>query len=320
MAGNSRAVKDAAVADARQQHKDYAAESALAQLHISQEFREAEVAMARDQAALSAMQASVAEARKNHLEHEIELVRARLGLPKEYLKSNYELERNEELVALERALIETRDHYQQLSGELKLAQLRVSPQFLEVEVALAETQASLVAKIVEDAEGWVLRAETELAVTEKRLAETIGKQVLAGAALERDLELVKAAVEHGSMLLASRKERPVDRDFARWCLDIAKHRVAGEIKDAKPASNEKEQLEFVLESLNEQYAVLARNVEVSEVTYRRLITEILAKPENTVDENWLIAQLEVLAAREHTKAPRVKAPEHAHKVDFSMSR
>ena len=79
--------------------------------------------MARDQAALVAMKTSVAEARKHHLEHEIELVRTQLGLPKEYLKPNFERERNEDLVALEVALIEARDLHKQYAEELAMAQL-----------------------------------------------------------------------------------------------------------------------------------------------------------------------------------------------------
>jgi hypothetical protein len=255
------------------------------------------------------MNASVAEARISHLEHEIELVRTQLGLPKEYLKSNFELERNDELVTLERALIEARDRYQQHSEKLTLAQLRVTPEFLEVEQALAETQAALVAKIVEDAHGWVLKAENERAATEKRLVGTIGKVVLTGTALERDVDLVKAAIARGTALVEGRKQRPGNQDFARWCLDAAKHRIMSEIKDAKPASDEKERLEHISESLDKQYAIVTRNVRVSESEYQDLITEILTKPENTVDEEWLVAQREILEAREPAKdqgrAPQV---------------
>jgi hypothetical protein len=301
MVRDSLAAKDAAVADARQEHRNYVAESALAQLHISSQFRDAHVAMARDQAALIAMNASVAEARIIHIEHEIELVRGQLGLPKEYLKTNFELERNEELVALERALIEARDQHKKHSEELTLAQLRVSPGFLEVEQTMAETQAALVAKIVEDAHGWVLRAENERAATEKRLAATIGRVVLTGAALERDVDLVKGAVAHGTTLVESRRQRPEDQDYARWCLDVAIQQVTSEIKTAKPASNEKEMLELKLESLNDRYAKVTRNVRVSEDEYRQLIAETLTAPENNVNEEWLNAQREVLEARETVK-------------------
>ena len=301
MVRDSLAAKEAAVADARQEHTNYATEFALAQLHVSSEFREAEVAMARDQAALVAMKTSVAEARKHHLEHEIELVRTQLGLPKEYLKPNFEMERNEDLVALEVALIEARDLHKQYAEELAMAQLRVSPEFLEVELAMAETQAALVAKIVEDARGGVLQAENELAATEKRLGATIGKAVLTGTALERDVDRVKAAVAHGTTLVVSRKQRPEDQDYARWCLDVAIHEVTNEIKVSKPASDEKELFELKLESLNAQYAKVTRNVKVSEDELRKLIAEILADPKNKVNEEWLNAQREVLEAREPTK-------------------
>ena len=229
------------------------------------------------------------------------MVRTQLGLPKEYLKPNFEMERNEDLVALEVALIEARDLHKQYAEELATAQLRVSPEFLEVELAMAETQAALVAKIVEDAHGGVLQAENELAATEKRLGATIGKAVLTGTALERDVDRVKAAVAHGTTLVESRKQRPEDQDYARWCLDVAIHEVTNEIKAAKPASDEKELFELKLESLNAKYAKVTRNVKVSDDEHRKLIAEILADPKNKVNEEWLNAQREVLEASEPTK-------------------
>ena len=315
MVGDSLAAMEAAAAEARKSHQEYEAELVLTELRITPEFREVELEMARDQAALFAMETSVAGARKTHLEREVELALAQLGIAPEPRKADFELARNKELVAMEAAVIEAREVHQRREKELALAQLRISPEFREVELAMAETQAALVAKIVEDAHAGVLRAEDELTATKKRLDATIGKVVLTGVTLERDVDLVRKAVAHGSLIAEGRKQRPVDQDYARWCLDVAIHRVKSEIKAAVPASDEKERLKISLESLGEQYEIVSGKTPVPKTDYLRVLTEILECPENLVDEEWLAAQREVLNAREPTKAKK-----RALQVDLTLTR
>src|SRR5664279_4223821 len=103
------------------------------------------------------------------------------------------------LAAMEAAVAEARKSHQEYEAELVLTELRITPEFREVELAMAQTQAALVAKIVEDAHAGVLRAEDELTATKKRLDATIGKVVLTGVTLERDVDLVRKAVARGSL-------------------------------------------------------------------------------------------------------------------------
>ena len=135
------------------------------------------------------------------------------------------------------------------------------------------------------------RRKTNLPQPRNDLGQPSGKAVLTGTALERDVDRVKAAVAHGTTLVESRKQRPEDQDYARWCLDVAIHEVTNEIKVAKPASDEKELFELKLESLIAQYAKVTRNVKVSEDEHRKLVAEILADPKNKVNEEWLNASV-----------------------------
>jgi hypothetical protein len=192
--------------------------------------------------------------------------------------------------------------------EAAVAEARKLHEFAKVELQLAETQAELSALIVKDARDAIIRVEDHLSATLQRVDETVGKVVLTGTSLERDVDLVRVVVARGTLLAESRKQRPEDQDYARWCLDVAIHRVANEIKASKPASDEKEWLKITLDSLNEQYDVVTGKTPVPETEYLRVLTEILEKPENIVDEEWLSAQREVLEAREPTKA-RIRAPQ-----------
>jgi hypothetical protein len=198
--------------------------------------------------------------------------------------------------------------------EAAVAEARKLHEFAKVELQLAETQSELSALIVKDARDAIIRVEDHLSATLQRVDSTVGKVVLTGTALERDVDLVRVAVARGTLLAESRKQRPEDQDYARWCLDVAIHRVTNEIKASKPASDEKEWLKITLDSLNEQYDIIARKTPVPETEYLRVLTEILEKPENIVDEEWLSAQREVLDAREPTKA-RIRAPQ----VDLNLT-
>jgi len=198
--------------------------------------------------------------------------------------------------------------------EAAVAEARKLHEFAKVELQLAETQAELSALIVKDARDAIIRVEDHLSATLQRVDETVGKVVLTGTALERDVDLVRVAVARGTLLAESRKQRPEDQDYARWCLDVAIHRVTNEIKASKPASDEKEWLKITLDSLCEQYDIVIGKAPVPETEYLRVLTEILEKPENIVDEEWLSAQREVLEAREPSK-PRFREPQ----VDLSLT-
>jgi len=198
--------------------------------------------------------------------------------------------------------------------EAAVAEARKLHEFAKVELQLAETQAELSALIVKDARDAIIRVEDHLSATLQRVDATVGKVVLTGTALERDVDLVRVAVARGTLLAESRKQRPEDQDYARWCLDVAIHRVTNEIKASKPASDEKEWLKIALDSNNEQYDIVTGKTPVPETEYLRVLTEILEKPENIVDEGWLSAQREVLEARDPTEA-RIRAPQ----VDLSLT-
>src|SRR5665213_965384 len=198
--------------------------------------------------------------------------------------------------------------------EAAVAEARKLHEFAKVELQLAETQAELSALIVKDARDAIIRVEDHLSATLQRVDATVGKVVLTGTALERDVDLGRVAVARGTLLAESRKQRPEDQDYARWCLDVAIHRVTNEIKASKPASDEKEWLKIALDSNNEQYDIVTGKTPVPETEYLRVLTEILEKPENIVNEARLRAHREVFEARDPTEA-KIRAPQ----VDLSLT-
>jgi hypothetical protein len=147
----------------------------------------------------------------------------------------------------------------------------------------------------------VVASEDAHARAQRRVAATVGRVVLTDDALRCDVDLVKKAVARGDEILCDQRGATPE-DFARRRLDRALSALRKSIKEAKPASEEKERLEHTLAALEGEYEIVVGRCEVPPEEFDSVIDRILE--ENSVDEAWLLAQKEELAKSEMSRAPQ----------------
>jgi hypothetical protein len=147
----------------------------------------------------------------------------------------------------------------------------------------------------------VVASEDAHARAQRRVGATVGQVVLTGDALRCDVDLVKKAVARGDEILCDQRGATPE-DFARRRLDRALSALRKSIKEAKPASEEKERLEHTLAALEGEYEIVVGRCEVPPEEFDSVIDRILE--ENSVDEAWLLAQKEELAKSEMSRAPQ----------------
>ena|ERR1039458_7810813 len=165
----------------------------------------------------------------------------------------------------------------------------------------AETEvASLIQELSEQvARDEVVASEDAHARAQRRVGATVGRVVLTDDALRCDVDLVKKAVARGDEILCDQRGATPE-DFARRRLDRALSALRKSIKEAKPASEEKERLEHALSALEGKYEIIVGRCEVPREEFDSVIDRILE--ESSVDEAWLLAQKEELAKLEMSRA------------------
>jgi archaellum component FlaC len=147
----------------------------------------------------------------------------------------------------------------------------------------------------------VIVSEDAHARAQRRVAATVGRVVLTDDALRCDVDLVKKAVARGEEILCDQRGATLE-DFARRRLDRALSALRKSIKEAKPASEEKERLEHTLAALEGEYEIVVGRCEVLPEKFDSVIDRI--REDNTVNEAWLLAQKEELAKLEMSRAPQ----------------
>jgi len=197
------------------------------------------------------------------------------------------------------------------------------PTLSDLEVALAgahralamQRAASLITEVTQElseqeARVEVIACEDAVAAEKRRITSKIGRIVLTGEALHRDRDLVKAEVSRCERIL--RDKVGVDpRTFACRRNEAARSELRVQILAAIPASYHKEMLQYSMQALEEDYAVLT-DPQTDDQSLTKLIDRIEAS--NEVDEAWLQAQQAELvgvvprsvAARSVQRAPLVR--------------
>ena len=196
--------------------------------------------------------------------------------------------------------------------------------------AYQRAEASLgVAVLVETLELQSLDDEattTEDAVNARRhqLDRTLGHDVLEGAALSRDVAVVRSRITWSDAVLADQAHFKDRQEFARRRLEVEIHELRRCINAATPesarargvnrdvVSEERAQLQRSLAALTADYELTTGTVDDS-LALARVLADVAAR--HTVDTEWLAAQKDALAALEAEDAARLTYEQPCIRLD-----
>jgi hypothetical protein len=196
------------------------------------------------------------------------------------------------------------------------------------------TEASLgVAALIEEMELQALRddavaAEDAVNVRRHLLDSALGHDVLEGAALSRDVAVVRSHIVWSDAVLADQAHAKDPQEFARWRLDVEMRELRTQIKAATPenaavrgvnrdvTSEERERL---------QYSLAARSADRETITglandgaeTARVLADVAVR--HSVDTEWLTAQKSALAALEVSDVARLAHDDRARTMVATTS-
>jgi hypothetical protein len=178
---------------------------------------------------------------------------------------------------------------------------------LEQREAEGEVAALINELEIQAARDDVIAREDEFAAALANVQTSIERGILlTGDKLIASYDLISAEVARGQSIVKDRTGAE-PRVFARRRIENAMCETRSAIQGAVPASDEKEQLQIYLASLDEDYAMLTSS-DANPVTIEALIARISV--ENSVDTEWLRAQQAELAkvATGRTAQPAISRP------------
>jgi conjugative relaxase-like TrwC/TraI family protein len=186
--------------------------------------------------------------------------------------------------------------------------------------AYRRAEASLgVAVLLETLELQTLRdeaiaAEDAANARRHKLDGALGHDVLEGAILSRDVDIVRSRIAWSDAVLADRARSEDPHEFARWRLEVEMRELRTLINAATPesarvrgvnrdaVSEERAQLQYSLAALSANYEIITGAVNDS-LEMARMLADVAAR--HTVDREWLSAQKAALAALEAEDAAQL---------------
>jgi hypothetical protein len=146
----------------------------------------------------------------------------------------------------------------------------------------------------------VIASEDALNARLNQLSADCGRVVLSGDALIRDVDLVRAEVARSRQILKCRATASDDRDFVRQSLELKMCDLRTAIRQAVPASETKERLQYSLAAIDSDYAIVTGHLEDCEVLAAIIASTLV---DNSVDEAWFAQQAAELVTLDKQRAP-----------------
>ena len=174
-------------------------------------------------------------------------------------------------------------------------------------LALAEIAELMSQLDFEIARDEVAALENELAHAQRRLASMREGVVLSGGFLRKYHIEIQAEIARAERIMKDHADGD-DRIFACRRIEAAMSEKHQQIREAIPASYEKEELEMSLEALKVDYQLLTAT-DTDESDLERVIARV--QRDNTVDDGWLKAQ-KLELAKLPGPAPEPSAPKRSH--------